>query len=213
MDFKLWELLRHCVLVYMILELQWRPVVSAPEEHKSCSDLLSTISLSKLLHHEAKDLLKHYITFHGPRSNSSTEDVPDSTVSGVNVSEKLQDVYVKNELFRLHVLKVVQHHSEIFLNKEPVVGPLSRVKDRLLYHSIKVKHLLAGFFPDVPLPSKPALPRLTAGHTYAKKEYGWLVLVRLRDWEEHVLQLLEEMKNMCGQQRLKRLLHTFNSLL
>ncbi|XP_062240771.1 uncharacterized protein LOC133950694 [Platichthys flesus] len=200
------------VFVYIILELQWRPVFSAPA-HKSCSELPSTVSLSKLLRHEAKDLLKHYITFHGPRSNSSSEVVPDSTVSGVNVSEKLQDVYVKNELFRLHVLKVVQHHSEIFGNKEPVAGPLSRVKDRLSHHSSKVEHLLKGFFPGVPLPSKPALPRLTAGHTYAKKNYGWLVLVRLRDWEEHVLQLLEEMKNMCVPQRLKRLLHTFNSLL
>ncbi|XP_047197339.1 uncharacterized protein LOC124852425 isoform X2 [Hippoglossus stenolepis] len=212
MDFKVREVLRHCVLVYMILELQWRPVFSAPA-HNDCNDLNNTKLLSKLLLHQAKDLLNHYIKFHGPRSNSSTDDVPDSTVSGVNVFEKLQDVYVKNRLFQWHILNVAQHHLQLWGNKEPVAGHLSRVKGRLSHHLSKVKLLLTDFFPDMPLPPTPAPPNSPTGHTYAKKEYGWLVIVRLRDWEKHVLQLLEEMDSMCVQQKVKRSHHTFYSLL
>ena len=108
----------------------------------------------------------------------------------------------------MHILNVEEHHSLMRGNKEPVAEALLHVKGRLSYHLSTVKHLLTGFFPKVPLPSAPGPQNSSADHAYAKKEYGWLVIVRLRDWAEHVLQLLEEMKNTCDQHRGQRPLHT-----
>ncbi|XP_056232955.1 uncharacterized protein LOC130169923 [Seriola aureovittata] len=183
------------VLLHLLLEIQWRSVSSAPT-YASCSDLGSTISLTTLLRHETDNLLREYKTHHGSKGESIPADVPNSAISGVNISEKLQDIITKNVLFYLHILKVEGYQETVWGNPESIAGPLSRVKGGLFNHLTKIKTILINISPEIPLPT-PAPLQLSHSHDYAKKEYGCGVIVSLSEWLKAVLQVLEETKKKC----------------
>lgn len=138
------------------------------------------------------------IHFHGPRTGSVPNDVPDSTVSGVSIFEKLQDIYIKNVLFYLHILKVEEYNIKVWGNPEYIAGNLSLVNGRINHHLVKIKTILKKLYPEIALPATPAPPQLSHDE-YANKEYGWGVIVSVKAWHEQVLQVIEEMKKMCDQ--------------
>lgn len=104
---------------------------------------------------------------------------------------KLQDIYTKNVLFYLHILKVEEYQKGLWGNPQSVGGPLSLVKGRLTHIAARVKTLLTHIDPEIPLPATPAPPQLSHQHDYAKKAYGWGVVVALKDWLTQVLQVLK----------------------
>lgn len=117
------------------------------------------------------------------------DDVPKSTISGNTISEKLHDVYNKSGLFYLHILKVVEYQDQLLennLTKEKIKDEISRIKLRLKQLSVLIENILNITNPG-PTPAPLQLP-----HTddYTKKEYGWGVIVRMKDWLTQVLQVL-----------------------
>ncbi|XP_044052651.1 uncharacterized protein LOC122876407 [Siniperca chuatsi] len=197
MDYEHSGLLSHQVLVLLLLEVQWRPVFLAPTD-TSC-DLRSTKSLTELVRHEANELLDKYTTFHGP-INGLVDGVPDSTISGINISEKLQDIVNKNILFYLHISKVEEYQKAHWGNPESVAKPLTDVKTRLDHHLSKIQAILKHIIPEMPLPATPAPPQLSNDHDYRRKKYGWGVIDKLKDWLTKVLQVLEEAKEVCDKE-------------
>ncbi|KAG7491084.1 hypothetical protein JOB18_048329 [Solea senegalensis] len=183
----------------MILDFQWRPVFSAPV-HTSCRDIDNAKSLAALLGEETNELLDEYISVHGFRPDYVTDEILDYRIVGVTISEKLQDVYVKNLLFNLHIAKVNEYHKEITGNSESLSMRLFIVKERLSMHLAKIQIILGSVCPEIPLPPTPGTLQLHHDHSYAKKEYGLSVIVTLRDWHKQVWQVLEEAKNLCDQQ-------------
>ncbi len=131
------------------------------------------------------------INFHKLTTNGSVpDDVPDSTVSGINISAKLQDIYIKNGLFQFHISKVKEYLEGLWGNPQSVAGPLLRIKGGLPNHLTKIKAILIHI--DMPLPTTATPPQLSHNHNYAKKEYGRNVIVRLKDWLTQVQQVIEE---------------------
>nr|XP_046242331.1 uncharacterized protein LOC124057809 [Scatophagus argus] len=201
MDYKLNGLLSQCVFLLMVLEIQWRPVFPAPTPTSCVDD--KTISLTKLLECETSWLLGEYIKFHGPFKASVPDEVPDSTVAGVSASEKLQNIYIKNKLFHFHISKVEEYQEKDLGNPQSVRQPLTAVKVRLSHLLYKIE-VLMGSDPEILLPTTPALPQLSQTHDFAKKVYGWGVIVRLKDWLTQVSQVLEKVeKEVCERQRGK----------
>lgn len=140
------------------------------------------------------------INFHGPFRCSVPDDVPDSTISGITISEKLQDIYIKNMLFNFHIGKLEEYQKELWGNPKSVEEHLLHVKFRLAHFLVRVKRTLLNMDPEISLPTTPAPPLLSHNHDYAKKEYGWCVIFTLKDWLTQVLQVLEA-KEVCDRQQ------------
>lgn len=119
------------------------------------------------------------------------DECPNSTISGTNISEQLQDIYIKNELFEVHILKVKDYQENTWGNPESVAVPLSHVKGNLVFHLTKIKNILMN---NNSLPTKPTPPHLSHNDDYAKKVYGWGVIVTLEDWLTQVSRVLAEAK-------------------
>lgn len=127
-------------------------------------------------------------------TDSVPDDVPDSTISGINITEKLQDIYIKNGLFDFHISKVKEYVEELWGMPESVARLLLHIKGRLPHHLDKIKKILININPKTPLPTTPPPPQLSHSHNYIKKVYGSGVIVRLKDWLTQVEQVLEEVK-------------------
>lgn len=140
------------------------------------------------------------IKFHGPWRCPVPADVPDSTVSGITISEKLRDIYIKNMLFNFHIGKLEEYQKKPWGNPQSIEGPLSRVKIRLAYFLDSIKTTLLKMDPEISLPTTPAPPLLSHARDYAKKVYGWCVLSTLKDWLTQVLQVIEAKEVYDGQQ-------------
>lgn len=119
--------------------------------------------------------------------------MPDSTVSGSNVTEMLQDMVHKNRLFILNISKTEENQKETW-DANSVEVALGRVKKRL-------EHLFNMSMPilhdrNITVPSLPGSLNIIHTHDYAKKEYGWHVIKALETWVTHVQQFLQE-TNVC----------------
>ncbi|XP_060895317.1 uncharacterized protein LOC132974985 [Labrus mixtus] len=194
MDSKLNGLLSHYILALILLEVHWRPVFLAPLNSRCYEDLDNLKSFAELLEMEATTLLMAY---HDSFSDSTPDDVIDSTISGMKFYEKLQDIYIKNELFSLHFLKVDEYLQDLFGNEEPIKKLLPRFKDRLIDLSKRLQHILTTLHPDTPLPAKPEALTFNHDYDYDKKKYGWHVIDRVKYWLSQVAQVLDMGKEVC----------------
>lgn len=136
------------------------------------------------------------IHFHGTKNGSVPGYVPDSTIPGISIYEKLQNIYNKNVLFLLHIEKVEEYQNTHW--GKQLRAPLLQVKERLLYHLGTIKSILTNTNPDLSLPPTPGPLQLPLDNDFKKKVYGWGVIFRLKEWVQEVLLVLEEMKNMCN---------------
>lgn len=134
--------------------------------------------------------------FDGIKNGSVPDDVPNSSIPGVSIFEKLQNIYMKNVLFYLHISKVEEIQNKLWIKQ--TTGVLSRLKYRLSLHLVNIKHVLVTVYPDVSLPPTPTPLQLSHDHDFQKKNYGWGVIIRLKQWLQEVLLVLDETKNMCG---------------
>lgn len=140
------------------------------------------------------------INFHGPVSSSVPHNVPDSTISGINISEKLYDIYIKDKLFHFHIEKVEEYQKKHWGNPQSVGVHLSHVKIRLTHFLSKISETLQNMDPEISLPTMAAPPQLSHKHDYAKKKYGRAVINTLKDWLTEVLQVLQK-ENICDRQQ------------
>lgn len=140
------------------------------------------------------------INFHGTIRGSVLHNGLDSTISGINIFEKLKNIYIKNKLFHFHIEKVEEYQKKHWGNPQSVEVPLSHVKARLNHFSIRIQATLSNMDPEISLPTLPAPPQLSHRHDYAKKVYGWGVINTLKDWLTNVMQVLQE-KEICDRQQ------------
>lgn len=133
-------------------------------------------------------------------------NVPDSTISGNQTSEKLQNIYAKNVLFQWHLSKVQEYETNVWHSPESVLEPLRRIKYRLSDHLVTTERLLNVLDPKCPLPMQAAPPELSHNDNYTKKKYGWAVIRRLKDLFAQVLQELAdiEAKGECNEATAER---------
>ncbi len=152
-----------------------------------------------MLHTDGEFISVLQVKFHGDHSGSVPDDVPDLTISGVNITEKLQEIYFKTVHLYLHISQVEEQQKKNWGNPQSVVEPLTQVKRRLRYLSAKLKQTLLDFDSKIPL-STPAPPQLSHTDDYAQKEYGWGVIVTLKGWPHQVLQVLKA-EEVCDNSR------------
>uniref|UniRef100_A0A3P9NDE3 Ciliary neurotrophic factor n=1 Tax=Poecilia reticulata TaxID=8081 RepID=A0A3P9NDE3_POERE len=196
----------------MLLGNHWSFVLPAPTEHRcsfesnedlKCSSK-NTLNLTNLLVHETNEALPQFFTFTFLLSQNNDfcspqipDEVPSATVAGFNTTEKLQDIYAKNELFSLHLSEVERYQKELFATKsrmlwnlKSILNSLSKLKMRLNYLLKTVECLIKAMDPSTPVPASPAALNLPYQHCYEKKVYGCAVLARLRGWGQKVKEVL-----------------------
>ncbi|XP_028270680.1 uncharacterized protein LOC114441798 [Parambassis ranga] len=193
MDYKLYRPLILCVLALMLLEVQCSPVPSAASTDGCKSALPSAVRLAKLLEYEANQLLEKHIKCDGCSKDSIPDDVPAATVSGVNFSEQLQDIYTKGVLFRFHIAQVSRYQRELLTDPEDVLKSLSRLNVRLNDILGTTKNLILQCNDsEKPQLTTAAPPQPSCDDDYEKKLYSWGVIVRLKEWLTAVGRVLEE---------------------
>lgn len=131
--------------------------------------------------------------FHGNFTSSVSNDVPDATVSGFNISQQLQDIYIKTKLFYFHIEMVEKYHdsNSFWRHNKTFDGYLTSVKDRLS----NLSNLTGSFLNNslkVAEPTPPAPPKLSHTNDYPKKIYGWGVIHNLNGFLEQVMQVLQK---------------------
>lgn len=118
---------------------------------------------------------------YGKRNETIRPEVPDTQISGKNTCEKLQNIYIKNELFKLHILQAKKYHRILLRHPGDIVSKTERVKQTLENLNIMIKTMLKPFNFTLPAP-----PRELQDH-HNQKIYVWSVAVRLTEWSEQVL--------------------------
>ncbi|CAJ1069495.1 uncharacterized protein LOC128438361 [Xyrichtys novacula] len=197
MDVKPNGFLSRYILALMLLEVQGNPVILGPLYPNCKNDVSNTKDLSKLSEKETTDLLEVYSKYHGSFSDSTPKDVPDPAVSGDNFPAKLLNIYSKDELFSLHILKVEEYQEELGGNYQDLKKNLSQVKVELPRLVLKLTEILKGLDPNTPLPPKPEPLKLNHDNDYDKQKYGWQVINTLKSWLSQVVQALEEGEKEC----------------
>ncbi|CAK6959785.1 uncharacterized protein LOC122966251 isoform X1 [Scomber scombrus] len=92
----------HQKVLFLALMLEWMPVFPAPTH--SCDAVFSKLKdITSLMTLETEQLLDKYKDYHNIEGKKAPTNAPDSSISGKNNIEKLQDIYIKNILFHLHI--------------------------------------------------------------------------------------------------------------
>ncbi|XP_019741323.1 uncharacterized protein LOC109525328 [Hippocampus comes] len=186
------RLLLHSALLVTLVALQCRPALLAAI---SCQDAFSRLKLITLtLGLETDHLLDEYMAFHG--LSGVPPNVPNYTVRGSNFSEQLQDIYAHNVVFNLHIDKVKEYQIADWGNPINVAEPLNQVKWSLFSQTNMLVLLAQRIDPEVALTTVEP-PHQSHNHSWAKKSYGWKVIVGLKDWLAEVNKVLKAAQEPC----------------
>lgn len=123
-------------------------------------------------------------------------NVPDYTVRGSNFSEQLQDIYAHNVVLNKHIDKVKEYQIVNWGNPIKVAEPLNQVKGSLFSQTKMLVLLAQRVYPEVAL-TMVEPPHQSHNHSWAKKSYGWKVIVGLKDWLAEVNKVLEATQEPC----------------
>uniref|UniRef100_A0A3Q2YGV3 Uncharacterized protein n=1 Tax=Hippocampus comes TaxID=109280 RepID=A0A3Q2YGV3_HIPCM len=123
-------------------------------------------------------------------------NVPNYTVRGSNFSEQLQDIYAHNVVFNLHIDKVKEYQIADWGNPINVAEPLNQVKWSLFSQTNMLVLLAQRIDPEVALTTVEP-PHQSHNHSWAKKSYGWKVIVGLKDWLAEVNKVLKAAQEPC----------------
>lgn len=123
---------------------------------------------------------------YGERSETIRPEVPDTQISGESTREKLQNIYIKNELFKLHVLQAKKYLQILLRDPVKIFNKTERVEKTLENVNIMIKTILGPFDFTPPTPPR----ELTDNHK--RKIYAWSVAVRLTEWSKQVLTVVNQ---------------------
>lgn len=123
---------------------------------------------------------------YGKRNETIRPEVPDTQISGESTCEKLQNIYIKNELFKLHVLQAKEYHQQLLRYPVEIFNKTERVEKTLENLNIMIKTMLGPFDFTPPTP-----PRELTDH-HKQKIYVWSVAVRLTEWSKQVLTVVNQ---------------------
>lgn len=123
---------------------------------------------------------------YGKRNETIRHEVPDTQISGESTCEKLQNIYIKNELFKLHVLQAKEYHQQLLRYPVEIFNKTEHVEKTLENLNIMIKAMLGPFDFTPPTP-----PRELTDH-HKQKIYVWSVAVRLTEWSKQVLTVVNQ---------------------
>lgn len=126
------------------------------------------------------------ITEYGKRNETIRPEVPYTQISGKSTCEKLQNIYIKNELFKLHVLQAKKYHQILLRNSVEIFKKTERVENTLENLNIMIKIMLG------PFDFTPPTPPRELNDSYKRKIYVWSVAVRLTKWSKQVLTVVNQ---------------------
>lgn len=123
---------------------------------------------------------------YGKRNETIRPEVNDTQISGESTCEKLQNIYIKNELFKLHVLQAKEYHQQLLRYPVEIFNKTEHVEKTLENLNIMIKTMLGPFDFTPPTP-----PRELTDH-HKQKIYVWSVAVRLTEWSKQVLTVVNQ---------------------
>lgn len=121
-------------------------------------------------------------------------EAPNPNVTGSSITEKLRDIYIKNELFQLHLSQVETYMQNLTIDQQ-LFKCLKGSKDTLRFLLGTIKKHIENLDPSTPVPTPPAPLKPTPKKDYAKIRYGCGVIVGLLNWERKVKEVMEEKQN------------------
>ncbi|XP_057674438.1 IL-6 subfamily cytokine M17 [Corythoichthys intestinalis] len=180
---------------------------------RQCSDSIQRIwRVTRLTLKESTELIKNYKAAQGALSDvfckATLQDIPDPTISGLEVSERLESIWDHILAFRPHLRRVYEQQEDLQEPGSPVLVQLVDVDRRSQDLGALVLAFYREVFPNLQeLAEGPAVVDPPAQNVFQQKVYGCVVLKTYKAFLTNTARELKVLKgNVCTVRR------RFNSL-
>lgn len=131
------------------------------------------------------------------------DNVPESTISGQTISERILSVYTRLKEFLPHMRTVMEQQKDLNPPTNPVAEGLNRMIINVQRTATMVNCLLQILQPNIPIPEPAERPTgiPPAQNIFQQKAYGCIVLSRL---QELLSKAFQEQKTLRGKMCRKR---------
>ncbi|KAG7272848.1 hypothetical protein CRUP_029288 [Coryphaenoides rupestris] len=197
------------VLVSLLLLMAIQPSRTAPPcRSENCGvPLQQSLKLTRLIHKESVELIRTYKASQGAMSDlfcrSSSSEVPNPRISGLEPSERLLDVYTLLRSFLLHLQRVQVQQADLQAPSSRLLAELSNVRNRSTSLASVINCLYQSLFPNLPVPvpaggggasTQRSTPPPPPQNIFQQKVYGCVVLRRFKEFLLNVARELRTLK-------------------
>ncbi|KAM4634093.1 IL-6 subfamily cytokine M17 [Polymixia lowei] len=171
------------------------------------SSLQQTLKLTRLIHKESVDLNRIYKASQGDLSELfckiSNNNVPDPSISGLDPSERILNIYTHLEAFFPHLKRVFEQQTDLQLPPSPLLTELTIVRHRSSGLAALINCLYQGLFPNLPVPQPAEGPTSLPPplNVFQQKVYGCVVLKRYKEFLSNVARELRTLKSQVCRKR------------
>ncbi|XP_051749277.1 IL-6 subfamily cytokine M17 [Ctenopharyngodon idella] len=193
------------LLILIAVELV-QPTMSC--HNQNCRQHLKhTLSLTTYTNKKTAALLETYKASQGDSADlicdMQMDNVPESTISGQTISERILSVYTRLKEFLPHMKTVMEQQKDFNPPTNPVAEGLSEMITHVHRTAMRVNCLLQILQPNIPIPEPAERPTgiPPAQNIFQQKAYGCIVLSRL---QELLSKAIKEQKSIKGKMCRKR---------
>ncbi|XDV20728.1 hypothetical protein PO909_025995 [Leuciscus waleckii] len=198
------------LLILIAVELV-QPTMSCKNEN--CSRLLhNSLKLTRLTNKKTAELLGTYKASQGDSTDlicdMQMDNVPESTISGQTISERILSVYTRLKEFLPHMKTVMEQQKDFNPPTNLVAEGLNVMITQVHHTALRVNCLLQILQPNIPIPEPAERPTgiPPAQNIFQQKAYGCIVLSRL---QELLSKAVQEQKSLKGKMCRKRTKNAF----
>ncbi|XP_051980809.1 uncharacterized protein LOC127642142 [Xyrauchen texanus] len=172
------------ILFVIAIELM-QPTISC--KNQDCSHLHRSLKFTKFMNWSASELLKTYRASQGDSTDLICEmqmdNVPESTISGQSIPERILSVYTHLNEFLPHLRTVMEQQTDLDPPTNPVAEGLHSMIKYVRHFSVTVNCILQMLQPNIPVPEPAESPIgiPPAQNIFQQKAYGCIVLSRLQE--------------------------------
>lgn len=140
----------------------------------------------------------------------SGNNIPDPSISGLEPSERIENIYTHLQDFFPHFKRVYEQQTDLQLPTSALLNELSRVRISSRNLAVLVYNFYQHLFPNLPGPEPAGGPTTLPPpqNIFQQKVYGCAVLKTFKEFLSNVSQELRTVKSqVCKRKSLKRNTH------
>ncbi|XP_059906153.1 IL-6 subfamily cytokine M17 isoform X2 [Gadus macrocephalus] len=185
----------------LVMAVHSSRTVSLSRSQNCGTPLQQSLKLTRLIHKESVELIRTYAS-QGALSElfckSSSSEVPQPKISGLEPSERLLSVSSVLRSFLPHLRRVLEQQTDLQSPSSRLLTELSNVRNRSASLASVIGRLYQDLFPNLPAPEPPAggptqMP--PPQNIFQQKVYGCVVLRRFKDFLLNVARELRTLKS------------------
>ncbi|CAL8281243.1 IL-6 subfamily cytokine M17 isoform X1 [Gadus morhua] len=185
----------------LVMAVHSSRTVSLSRSQNCGTPLQQSLKLTRLIHKESVELIRTYKASQGAMSElfckSSSSEVPQPKISGLEPSERLLSVSSILQSFLPHLQRVLEQQTDLQSPSSRLLTELSNVRNRSASLASVISCLYQNLFPNLPAPEPAGGPTQMPPpqNIFQQKVYGCVVLRRFKDFLLNVARELRTLKS------------------